>query len=81
MAASSVSRQHLHELVDQLNEQQIPQAAHALEAIHDASLEAILRGIPGLRMPDHWPPQFMEFEPLPVTGEELPSEQLIRERR
>ncbi len=71
MAANS--REHLHELVDQLNEEQIPQAAHALEAI--------LRGIPGLRMPDHWPPQFMEFEPLPVNGEELPSEQLIRERR
>jgi len=81
MAATSDSRQHLQELVDQLNEQHIPQAAHALEAIQDASLEAILRGIPGLRMPDHWPPQFVEFEPLPVYGEELPSEQLIRERR
>jgi hypothetical protein len=81
MATASDPRQHVHELVDQLNEQQLPQAAHALEAIQDASLEAILRAIPSLQMPDHWPPQFVEFEPLPVTGEDLPSERLIRERR
>ena len=81
MATAPDSRQHLHELVDQLNEQQVPQAADALEAIQQASLEAILRSVPGLRMPDHWPPQFVEFEPLPVTGEELPSERLIRERQ
>lgn len=81
MATAYDPRHHLHELVDQLDEQHIAQAAHALESIQRASLEAILRGIPGLRMPDHWPPQFVDFEPLPVTGEELPSEQLIRERR
>ena len=48
MATAPDSRQHLHELVDQLNEQQVPQAADALEAIHQASLEAILRSVPGL---------------------------------
>lgn len=81
MAAVTVSRQDLHHLIDQLEEQEFGKAASALESIRHASLEATLRGIPGLQMPDHWPPQFVEFEPLPVSGGELPSEQLIRERR
>lgn len=81
MSAVTINRQDLHRLVDQLDEQQLATAASALESIQRASLESILRGTPGLRMPDHWPPQFVEFEPLPVTTGELPSEQLIRERR
>lgn len=39
-----------------------------------------LRTMPGLRLPDHWPPQFERFEPLHIEGESV-SEQLIRERR
>ena len=39
-----------------------------------------LRMIPGVKLPDHWPPQFENFEPLHVEGEPV-SEQLIRERR
>lgn len=39
-----------------------------------------LRRIPGVELPDHWPPQFEKFEPLRVEGEPV-SEQLIRERR
>ena len=82
MAVASDPRSHLHQLVDALDDRQLPQAAQALEAIQQASLEAILRSIPGLRMPDHWPPRFADFEPLPVPdGEELPSARLIRERR
>jgi len=46
MATAPDSRQHLHELVDQLNEQQVPQAADALEAIQQASLEAFCAAFP-----------------------------------
>jgi hypothetical protein len=39
-----------------------------------------LKAIPGLKVPDHWPPHFEKFEPIKVEGEPV-SEQLIRERR
>jgi len=39
-----------------------------------------LKRIPGIRLPAHWPPQYPEFEPIPIEGEPV-SEQLIRERR
>lgn len=41
----------------------------------------ILRTIPGIRVPKHWPPRFRDFEPMKWEGDESPSEQLIRERR
>jgi hypothetical protein len=43
-------------------------------------LAEILREIPGLGMPDHWPPRYPELEPIAVSGEPA-SEQLMRERR
>jgi len=39
-----------------------------------------LKSILGIRLPTHWPPQFAEFDPIPVEGEPV-SQQLIRERR
>lgn len=39
-----------------------------------------LKGIPGIKLPAHWPPNFPQFDPLLVEGEPV-SEQLIRERR
>lgn len=39
-----------------------------------------LRGIPGVQLPEHWPPIFEKFEPLSVEGGPV-SEQLVRERR
>lgn len=39
-----------------------------------------LKTMPGLHLPDHWPPQFAQMEPLHVEGESV-SEQLVRERR
>ena len=80
MAAPLDPRLPLHDLVDQLDGTQIPQALHALETIRHNSLAAVLRSIPGLRMPDHWPPRYPTIEPLSVPGEPA-SEQLIRERR
>jgi hypothetical protein len=80
MVDSSDQRRHLHELVDQLEGTQLPEATYALETIRQHSIAAVLRDIPGLRMPDHWPPLYPDVEPLPVPGEPA-SEQLIRERR
>lgn len=80
MASQPDSRHHLHDLVDQLDDREIPQAAQALENIRRNSIPDLLRDIPGLRVPDHWPPQYPDVEPLTVPGESA-SEQLIRERR
>ena len=76
---SPIRRHHLHELVDQLDERQIDQAAQALETIRQNALLAVLRDIPGLRVSDHWPPRYRDVEPLTVPGEPA-SEPLIRER-
>ena len=80
MAASSDFRQHLHPLVDQLEDQQLSLAADALDTVHENSMVAVLRDVPGIRMPDHWPPRFPDVEPLTVSDEPA-SEQLIRDRR
>jgi hypothetical protein len=80
MAASLGSRRHLHPFLDQLHDQQISLGAPALETIRQNSLAAILRDIPGLRMPHHGPPRYPDVEPLTVAGEPA-SEQLLLERR
>jgi hypothetical protein len=77
MAISSDPRQHLPELVDQVNE---PPTAVVPERVRQNLLAALLREIPSLQMPDHWPPRYPDVEPLAVAGEPA-SEQLIRERR
>ena len=46
----------------------------------DDSVPEWLRGLPGVKLPARWPPQFKSVEPLEVEGE-LPSERLVRERR
>ena len=66
--------------MDELEEQHLPQAAQTLERLRHGSLVALLRDVPGLRVPEHWPPNYPEVEPLTVPGEPV-SEQLIRERR
>jgi hypothetical protein len=40
----------------------------------------LLKSMPGVKLPDQWPLQFEQFEPIQVEGEPV-SEQLIRERR
>jgi hypothetical protein len=59
---------------------QVQETAEARRAREQEELLAVLRTIPGLRVPDHWPPRFADFEPMSFEGEP-PSEQLIRERR
>ena len=80
MAAHSDPRQHLHALIDELEEPLLPQAAQALADLRHSPLIAALRDAPGLQIPEHWPPRYHEVEPLTVSGESV-SEQLIRERR
>ncbi|MGA3327000.1 MAG: hypothetical protein ABSF45_21255 [Terriglobia bacterium] len=48
-------------------------------ALND-SLQERLKGLPGVKLPAHWPPRFKPVETLQVEGE-LPSQRLVRERR
>ena len=80
---ATTTRNELHEAIDRLNDEQAEQVmalVHQLLTQKPDPLWECLKTIPGLTVPDHWPPQFAEFEPLPVEGEPA-SEQLIRERR
>jgi hypothetical protein len=46
----------------------------------DDPLQELLKSLPGIKLPAHWPPRFKPVEPLKVEGE-LPSQRLVRERR
>ncbi len=79
----ATTRNELHEAIDRLNEEQVKQAMALVQQLLTHKPDPLwecLKTIPGLTLPDHWPPQFAEFEPLEVEGEPA-SEQLIRERR
>jgi hypothetical protein len=76
----SEPRVRLQQLIDELSDQQLPRAVAAVDSIRHDAIGAVLREIPGLQMPDHWPPCYPDVEPMPVAGE-APSEQLIRDRR
>lgn len=80
MNQSNPSRATLHQLLDELPEEQMSAAFAALTQVQQDTLRSTLASILGLRLPAHWPPQFADFEPMPYEGE-APSEQLIRERR
>ncbi len=80
MAEANPSRAALHQLLDQLPDEQMPAAFAALTQVQQDALRSALASIPGIRLPAHWPPQFPDFEPMPYEGEP-PSEQLVRERR
>jgi hypothetical protein len=75
------SRQELHDTIDRLTEDQLRKVIEAVKPIVEANPYEILKGAPGIRVPKQWPPEYPVFEPIKVTGDELPSEQLIRERR
>jgi hypothetical protein len=44
------------------------------------SLQELVKSLPGIKLPAHWPPRFKPVQPLKVEGE-LPSQRLVRERR
>jgi hypothetical protein len=78
--AEATPRSALHRLLDELPEEQVPAALSVLKQLQRDALRATLASIPGLAVPNQWPPHFSDFQPLPFEGEP-PSEQLIRERR
>ena len=67
------------EILEQLLDEQARRDAAQLTEPTDPLWKCLER-IPGIRLPAHWPPQYPEFDPIPVEGEPV-SEQLIRERR
>lgn len=76
------SRQELHAAIDRLTEDQLKKVIEVVKPIVESNPYEILKGAPGIRVPDEWPPQYQTFEPIKISQEgELPSEQLIRERR
>lgn len=76
------TRQDLHEAIDKLTDDQLEKVIKAVKPIVESNPYEILKNAPGIRVPDEWPPQYPVFEPIKISLEgELPSEQLIRERR
>lgn len=73
-------REELHQLIEGLNEEQLQHALKLFKPMVGKDPFRDLQGVPGIRLPEHWPPEFEDFEPMKVEGE-LPSRQLIRERR
>jgi len=75
------TRQDLHEAIDKLTDNQVQKVIEAVKPIVEASPQELLKRAPGSRVAEQWTPEYPVFEPIKVTGDELPSEQLIRERR
>lgn len=76
------TRQDLHEAIDKLTDDQVKKVIEAVKRVIASNPYELLKGAPGIRVPDEWPPEYQVFEPIKISQEgELPSEQLIRERR
>jgi len=75
-----MTREQVHEAIDRLDEGQLDEVRTVLEKISATDPRERWRRIPGLQMPDRWPPDFGDFQPLKLDGEPV-SEQLIRDRR
>ena len=75
----SVTKEKLHQAIERLNDEQIGRVQAVLEQL-SADPRERWRSIPGLGVPEQWPPDFGDFEAVKLDGEPV-SEQLIRERR
>ena len=73
--------QHPGQSAENLVEQALAQQFGGVPAQSSGAFLERLKNIPGVRLPEHWPPRFTHFEPVTVEGHEPVSEQLIRERR
>lgn len=75
----------LRQAIDQLNADQAKKVMTFVQSLLNGKTDVMLeqlKKIPGIRLPARWPPQFERVQPVKLEGEgELPSEQLIRERR
>ena len=77
----SAIAQHPAQSASEILEQALAERVERESAVAPSNLVwERLKTMPGVTLPDHWPPRFDKFEPLLVKGEPL-SEQLIRERR
>ena len=82
-ASGMSTRQELHEAVDRLDESKLGDALVIVQNMLETDGDAMrrrLKALPGVKLPDQWPPTFAAFEPIQVEGEPV-SEQLIRECR
>ena len=73
--------QHPGQSAENLVEQALRQEFGVVPAQSSVAFLEHLKNIPGVRLPEHWPPRFAHFEPVTVEGHEPVSDQLIRERR
>ena len=70
-------------IIEQALAERSSEDATGLEAAAEQQPDALwqlLKTIPGIKLPRHWPPRFKHVTPIKVEGEPV-SEQLIRERR
>jgi hypothetical protein len=75
-----MTKEQVHQAIDRLTEEQLNKVQAVLEQLHTDDPRERWRSIPGLRIPEEWPPDYGNFEPVRLDGESV-SEQLIRERR
>jgi hypothetical protein len=75
-----MTKEQVHQAIDRLTEEQLNKVQAVLEQLHTDDPRERWRSIPGLRLPEEWPPDYGNFEPVRLDGESV-SEQLIRERR
>jgi hypothetical protein len=77
------TRSEVHAAVDRLPEGDLDRVmlamANMVEPAQDPVLE-YLKTVPGIEVPEEWPPDFPRVDPITVEGEAV-SVQLVRERR
>lgn len=74
------TKEQVHEAIDRLNDEQLNKVQAVLEQLSTEDPRERWRSIPDLRVPEEWPPDYGDFEPVKLDGEPV-SERLIRERR
>lgn len=75
-----MTKEQVHEAIDRLTEEQLNKVQMVLEQLDTEDPRGRWKSIRGLRMPEEWPPDYGNFEPVRVEGEAV-SEQVIRDRR
>lgn len=81
--ASSTTRLELYAAIERLNDKQLGEVLSVAKSFLVDDKDPIrkrLLTMPGIKLPARRYPRLDAFEPLDVEGE-LPSEQIVRERR
>ncbi|MBI3948774.1 MAG: hypothetical protein HY321_22890 [Armatimonadetes bacterium] len=80
----STLKEKLHAVVESLTDEEagrlFEMARELRVADEQAALLDALRAIPGVTVPERWPPRFHEVEPVVVVGKPA-SEMLIEDRQ